>query len=72
MTERIYYDNAYLTEFDAVVAQTDMRGGKQIVALNQSAFYPTSGGHPFDTGTLNDVHVTDVFVDKSGEVWHEI
>lgn len=72
MTERLYYDNAYLTEFDAVVEKTDMKGDKQIVALNQSAFYPTSGGQPFDTGTLNDVRVTDVFVDKQGEVWHEI
>ena len=72
MTERLYYDNAYLTEFDAVVEKVEMKGEKQIVALNRSAFYPTSGGQPFDTGTLNDVRVTDVFVDKAGEVWHEI
>ena len=72
MTERLYYDNAYLTEFDAVVEMVEMKGNKQIVALNRSAFYPTSGGQPFDTGVLNDVHVTDVFVDKNGEVWHEI
>ena len=72
MTERLYYDNAYLTEFDAVVEKAEMKGEKQIVALNRSAFYPTSGGQPYDTGTLNNVHVTDVFVDKSGEVWHEI
>lgn len=72
MTQRLYYDNTYLTEFDAVVEKVEMKGEKQIVALNRSAFYPTSGGQPFDTGTLNDVHVTDVFVDKAGEVWHEI
>ena len=72
MTERLYYDNAYLTEFDAVVEKTDMRNDKMIVALNQSAFYPTSGGQPFDTGVLGDAHVTDVFVDRDGEVWHEI
>ncbi len=72
MTQRLYYDDAYMTEFDAVVQKTDVRGDKQIVALNRSAFYPTSGGQPFDTGTLNDVRVTDVFVDSSGDVWHEI
>lgn len=72
MTERLYYDNAYLTEFDAVVERVEMKGEKQIVALNRSAFYPTSGGQPYDTGTINDAHVTDVFVDKQGEVWHEI
>ena len=72
MTERLYYDNAYLTEFDAAVEKTEKKGEKWIVALNQSAFYPTSGGQPYDTGTLNDLHVTDVFVDRDGEVWHEI
>lgn len=72
MTQRLYYDNAYLTEFDAVVEKVEMKGEKQIVALNRSAFYPTSGGQPYDTGVLNDAHVTDVFVDKEGEVWHEI
>ena len=72
MTERLYYDNAYLTEFDAVVEKVSVRNGKQIAALNRSAFYPTSGGQPFDTGTLNGARVTDVFVNADGEVWHEI
>lgn len=71
MTERLYYNDSYMTEFDAVVEKTEMRGDKQIIALNRSAFYPTSGGQPYDTGTIRDAHVTDVFVDKSGEVWHE-
>ena len=72
MTERLYYDNAYLTEFDAVVEKVSERDGKRIAALNRSAFYPTSGGQPFDTGTLNGARVPDVFVDADGEVWHEI
>lgn len=72
MTERLYYDDSYLTEFDAVVARAELRNGRPIAALNRSAFYPTSGGQPYDTGTLNDVSVTDVFVDKDGEVWHEL
>ena len=72
MTERLYYDNPYLKEFDATVEKMDAKGERQLVALNRSAFYPTSGGQPFDTGTLNGARVTDVFVDKSGEVWHEI
>lgn len=72
MTERLYYDNAYLTEFDAIVERVSVRDEKQIVALNRSAFYPTSGGQPFDTGVLNDARVKDVFVDADGEVWHEI
>lgn len=72
MTERLYYDDSYITEFDAIVEKVGEKDGKRIVALNRSAFYPTSGGQPYDTGKLNEANVTDVFVDKEGEVWHEI
>ena len=72
MTDRLYYNDSYLTEFDATVVEVRQHAGKTIVALDRSAFYPTSGGQPFDTGTLNDAHVTDVFVEKDGVVWHEI
>lgn len=72
MTERLYYDNAYLTEFDAAVEQVEMKDGRCIVRLDRSAFYPTSGGQPYDTGTINGLRVEDVFVDKDGDVWHEI
>ena len=67
MTERLYYDNAYLTEFDAAVAAVRADGW---VALDRSAFYPTSGGQPYDTGTLNEARVLDVAVDEGGDVWH--
>ena len=72
MTERLYYDDSYMKEFDAEVVRAELRRGRPIVALNRSAFYPTSGGQPYDTGTINDARVTDVFVDADGEVWHEI
>ena len=58
MTERLYYDDAYLTEFDGTVAQCAARDGVYHVKLDRSAFYPTSGGQPYDTGTLNGVAVT--------------
>ena len=64
MAARLYYDDAYLTEFDARVK---LRGedGRRIY-LDRSAFYPASGGQPFDTGTLNGVAVTEVI--DEGEV----
>lgn len=71
MTDRLYYDNAYLTEFDAVVLEAKEENGENLVRLDRSAFYPTSGGQPFDVGTLNEANVLDVFVDKEGEVWHK-
>ena len=78
MTERLYYENAYLWTFEAVV--TAVRPGKQSgqweIALDRSAFYPTSGGQPYDTGTLSfagrEARVMDVEADRDGEVWHTV
>ena len=70
-TDRLYYDDAYLTAFDAAILSC--RDGW--AALNRSAFYPTSGGQPFDTGVLTaegtDYAVTDVQV-QGNVVWHRI
>ena len=70
MTERLYYDDAYLTEFDARVVECVPDGEGYRLRLDRSAFYPTSGGQPHDTGTLNDAHVLDVLVGEDGDVWH--
>lgn len=72
MTDRLYYDNSYLVEFDARVLEARMDAGKILVRLDRSAFYPTSGGQPFDTGEISGAKVVDVFVDGAGEVWHEV
>ena len=78
MTERLYYDNAYLWTFDAVVTsvKNGKRPGEWEVTLDRSAFYPTSGGQPFDTGTLAfgkvKAKVTDVEADSGGEVVHTV
>ncbi len=58
MTERLYYTDSYLREFEArVVDRAD--DGRRIY-LDRTAFYPTSGGQPFDTGWLGGVEVRDV------------
>ena len=67
MTERLYYDNAYLTEFDAQVLACRPNGTQFDVLLDRSVFYPTSGGQPYDTGTLGNTQVVDVQV-TDGEV----
>lgn len=69
MTDRLYYDDAYLTQFDARVEACEASGGAWRVRLDRSTFYPTSGGQPFDTGTLGGARVVDVVV-EDGEVWH--
>lgn len=70
MTQRLYYDDAYLTEFDAAVTECRAVDGKCIVRLDRSAFYPTSGGQPYDTGTLGDARVLDVYVREDHDVYH--
>src|SRR6185436_8011871 len=54
MTGRLYYADAYLREFDALVSRVERRAGGAAVFLDRTAFYPTSGGQPFDTGTIGD------------------
>ena len=71
MTERLYYEDAYLTSFDGTVVAIRQNRGCW-VALDRSAFYPTSGGQPFDTGTLNGIRVTDTEADQEGVVWHQL
>jgi alanyl-tRNA synthetase len=72
MTERLYYDDPYKREFDARIARLEMRDGRPHVWLDRSAFYPTSGGQPFDTGTLGSRIVEEVLEDEHGDVVHVI
>ncbi len=66
-TELLFLRDAYLREFDATVTAVD----GQRVALDRTAFYPTGGGQPHDTGTLDLVAVSEVR--KEGEhVWHTV
>ena len=70
MTERLYYTNAYLREFDAEVVETLTHDGRPAVVLDRTAFYPTSGGQPFDVGTLGGVPVVDVVDTDEGRLVH--
>lgn len=69
-TERLYYDDAFLREFDARVIACDPTGARWHVRLDRTAFYPTSGGQPFDTGRLNDAAVVDVSDERGDEILH--
>jgi misacylated tRNA(Ala) deacylase len=69
VTELLYLRDAYLQEFDAVVVAVHADGSR--VALDQTAFYPTGGGQPHDTGTLAGVPVVDVRKDDD-LVWHTL
>jgi alanyl-tRNA synthetase len=65
VTERLYYQDCYLREFHARVIETD--GNR--VYLDRTAFYPTSGGQPFDLGSLGGVAVREV-IDEEDRIGH--
>ncbi|HYW30724.1 MAG TPA: alanyl-tRNA editing protein [Gemmatimonas sp.] len=67
MTDRLYYTDAYRSEFTAVVLAVDP--ATRQVQLDRTAFYPTSGGQPHDVGMLGALRVTDV-IDEDGRVVH--
>ena len=70
MTDRLYYLDSFLAEFDAHVVSSTPAGAQHRVILDRTAFYPTSGGQPFDTGRLGGAAVLDVSEDDSGEILH--
>ncbi|HEV3218496.1 MAG TPA: alanine--tRNA ligase-related protein, partial [Candidatus Acidoferrales bacterium] len=71
MTERLYYNDSFLKEFDATVlssakensaakdGSSAQNGDRWRIVLDRTAFYPTSGGQPHDTGTLGDARVLE-------------
>src|SRR5262245_1102765 len=78
MTERLYYNDPYQREFDATVVSVQPSpaaeggGARHAVHLDRTAFYPTTGGQPFDTGKLGILRVIDVTDDENGDVVHVV
>lgn len=52
MTERLYYHDSFLHEFDAEIVDVVSSDSRSAVILDRTAFYPTSGGQVFDTGWM--------------------
>jgi len=71
MTERIYYTEPSCRVFEATVTHTSEHDGRPLVTLDRTAFYPTSGGQPFDTGRLGSVGVVET-IDDGDEIVHVV
>src|SRR5688572_8405453 len=72
MTQRLYYTESYRRTFDATVVAVESVEGRSHVVLDQTAFYPASGGQPFDTGTIGGAAVVDVIDREDGEIAHVV
>ena len=68
-TKRLYFENPYQTEFESAVKSMVQKDGKHLVVLEESCFYPESGGQPADRGDINGIDVLDVF-EENDEVVH--
>jgi alanyl-tRNA synthetase len=72
-TERLYYHDSHLIEFEAqVIDKTDRVSGWTALTLDRTAFYPTGGGQPSDTGTLDTARVVECIDDGENGVLHVI
>jgi len=60
VTRRLFWEDAYRLDFEARVVSTGERDGQPTAVLDQTAFYPESGGQPHDVGRLGDIGVLDV------------
>jgi alanyl-tRNA synthetase len=72
-TERLYYADSHLTEFDATVTSVASAAqGRAIVTLDRTAFYPTGGGQPTDTGALGGARVVECVEAEEAGVLHVV
>src|SRR5437667_3091531 len=72
-TERLYYNDPYLLEFDANIIETRPVGDRFGIILDKTAFYPTAGGQPNDLVTINGLPLVDCLEDEaSGNIIHVI
>ncbi|MGF0031982.1 alanyl-tRNA editing protein [Bariatricus sp. SGI.154] len=69
MTEKLFYQNSHLKEFQAKVLACENMDDSYKVVLDQTAFFPEGGGQYADTGYLDDVEVLDVH-EKEGIIYH--
>jgi alanyl-tRNA synthetase len=60
MTNKLYYNSTYLTDWQTRVTQTMEREDGYYVILEETAFYPHGGGQPCDLGTIQEIPVLDV------------
>lgn len=72
MARKLYYSDSYTTQFRARVIDVKNHNGQTAVILDETYFYPTSGGQEHDTGLIDNARVIDVIESEDGEILHII
>lgn len=74
MTDRLFYHDSFLYDFDARVVEALDRNGRTAIVLDRTAFYPTSGGQVHDLGLLTadglQIAITEVADEEDGRILH--
>ena len=61
LKDRLYYADSYCKSFTTnILKEAQDPDSNYYVVLENTAFYPTGGGQPHDTGTLNGIQVLNV------------
>ena len=71
MTEKLYYQDTALREWETEITETYEEDGNYYLILKETAFYPEGGGQPADSGKISAASVLDVFLDE-GKVIHHV
>ena len=66
-----YYSDPWLQELKTKILSSEREGGRNLVVLEETIFYPTGGGQPHDLGFINGIAISDVF-ERDGTVFHAL
>jgi alanyl-tRNA synthetase len=72
MTIKLYWNDSHIRRFGARVEDVRLEDGDSFVLLDRTAFYPTGGGQPCDTGWIRSVPVVDVAIDDGERILHRL
>lgn len=71
-TEKLYFTDSSMLQFPATIVDVQATDRGYEIQLDRTAFYPTGGGQPNDTGLLGDARVVDVFENEEGIIYHVV
>ncbi len=71
MTEKLYYNDPYIAEFEATVISSEQRGDYFEVVLDRTAFFPEEGGQSSDTGYIGDAEVVYAY-ETENTIYHRV
>lgn len=69
MCEKLFYKDAYISEFTSVVTSCGSADGGYAITLRETAFFPEAGGQGCDGGWIDDLRVTSVY-ESGGGIFH--